>query len=158
MSNTNTTPTTPAVLPPDTPSYSYQVGVSQLLQVLIDWQKDLRYVALEPDQALALAGHLKRVANLAIVQRKKTKQAAALADKLKAQIKQRSESLIVAANVKLPEYANGEPYYCAKCGFGKAEFMACEEESCKLESVEAAIARRDWYVAEKQGGATTDND
>jgi len=138
--NDKTTPTTPAVLPANTPSYSYQVGVSQLLQVLIDWQKDLRYVALEPAQALTLAGHLKRVANLAIVERKKAKQAAALADKLKAQIKKRSESLIVideASDVPKLYGIDNKPGECLTCGRPTSEHVGfkCPE-----------------------GGATTDND
>lgn len=28
---------------------------------------------------------------------------------------------------------DGKPYYCAKCGAGFGEFMACEEPDCELE-------------------------
>jgi hypothetical protein len=105
MSNTEQ-PTTPAVLPANTPSYSYQVGVSQLMQVLIDFQKDLRYVALEPDQALTLAGHLKRVANLAIVARKKAKAAATLGDRLKREIAERAATGSNGSVIVIDEYSS----------------------------------------------------
>lgn len=36
---------------------------------------------------------------------------------------------------------DGEPYYCALCGLGFAEFMACEEPDCKLEDWETARKR-----------------
>lgn len=29
---------------------------------------------------------------------------------------------------------DGRPYYCAMCGLGIGEFMACEEPDCRLES------------------------
>jgi len=56
-----------------TPELKYQVGVSRAMQVLIDWQAPVRHIALDPDQALILSGHLKRVANLAIAARKRVK-------------------------------------------------------------------------------------
>ena len=36
---------------------------------------------------------------------------------------------------------DGQPYYCATCGCGLGEFMACEEVDCLLETKEAAVAR-----------------
>jgi hypothetical protein len=36
---------------------------------------------------------------------------------------------------------DGKPYYCALCGLGFGEFMACEESDCKLE---------DWDTARKR--------
>lgn len=37
---------------------------------------------------------------------------------------------------------DGEPYYCVTCGVGIAEFMACEDGDCELESKEKAMQRR----------------
>jgi hypothetical protein len=37
---------------------------------------------------------------------------------------------------------DGEPYYCALCGLGLGEFMACEEPDCRLESKDDAIKRK----------------
>lgn len=31
-------------------------------------------------------------------------------------------------------WKDGKPYYCATCGCGLGEFMACEETDCELES------------------------
>lgn len=36
---------------------------------------------------------------------------------------------------------DGKPYYCALCGLGIDEFMACEEPDCKLEPEEKAQQR-----------------
>lgn len=36
---------------------------------------------------------------------------------------------------------DGEPYYCANCGLGFGEFMACEEPDCLLEDAEVAQER-----------------
>lgn len=36
---------------------------------------------------------------------------------------------------------DGKPYYCATCGLGWGEYMACEEPGCALESEETAAAR-----------------
>lgn len=38
-------------------------------------------------------------------------------------------------------WLNGEPYYCAKCGAGGGERMACEEPDCELETAETARSR-----------------
>jgi hypothetical protein len=38
-------------------------------------------------------------------------------------------------------WLNGKPYYCALCGAGGGERMACEEPDCTPESVEVALAR-----------------
>lgn len=38
-------------------------------------------------------------------------------------------------------WLSGEPYYCALCGAGGAERMACEMPDCKLESREEAQTR-----------------
>jgi hypothetical protein len=40
---------------------------------------------------------------------------------------------------------DGEPYYCVKCGLGYAEFAACEETICQLETAEAAQNRMKRY-------------
>jgi len=37
---------------------------------------------------------------------------------------------------------DGLPYYCAVCGMGLGEVMACEEPDCEMETTEAAAARR----------------
>ncbi len=37
---------------------------------------------------------------------------------------------------------DGEPYYCAVCGLGFGEFMACEEPDCKLEDSDDALNRK----------------
>lgn len=37
---------------------------------------------------------------------------------------------------------DGKPYYCVTCGLGFGEYIACEEAGCKLESIEAAQARK----------------
>jgi hypothetical protein len=38
---------------------------------------------------------------------------------------------------------NGRPYYCKTCGMGFAEYMACEEPNCELESEAEAITRKE---------------
>lgn len=48
-------------------------------------------------------------------------------------------------------YLDGKPYYCALCGLGFDEFMACEEPDCKLESEEEAQERK------KNSPSTTSN-
>jgi hypothetical protein len=68
---------------------AYQVGVNQLFDVLIDWQHPVRHVALTPAQAVALAGSLKRVANLAITQKKKAQRAELLGGQLRAKLQER---------------------------------------------------------------------
>ena len=37
---------------------------------------------------------------------------------------------------------DGLPYYCAICGMGLAEFMACELSECQLETAGEARARQ----------------
>jgi hypothetical protein len=37
---------------------------------------------------------------------------------------------------------DGRPFYCADCGVGWGEFMACEEPDCRLESEAEAQRRR----------------
>jgi len=36
---------------------------------------------------------------------------------------------------------DGMPYYCDACGAGWAEFIACEQLSCRLETIDTALAR-----------------
>lgn len=36
---------------------------------------------------------------------------------------------------------DGRPFYCVTCGHGFAEFVACEEPDCTLETTAAAEAR-----------------
>lgn len=36
---------------------------------------------------------------------------------------------------------DGRPYYCDTCGLGLAEYNACEDGDCQLESVEEAQRR-----------------
>jgi hypothetical protein len=36
---------------------------------------------------------------------------------------------------------DGEPFYCASCGFGFAEFLACEEPDCEIETKDEALQR-----------------
>ena len=38
---------------------------------------------------------------------------------------------------------DGLPYYCKLCGVGLAEFNACEEGDCELESPDDAAKRRE---------------
>jgi len=37
---------------------------------------------------------------------------------------------------------DGKPFYCAECGLGLGEYLACELPFCKLESDVKANARR----------------
>ena len=37
---------------------------------------------------------------------------------------------------------DGHPYYCKICGVGFAEYMACEENDCELESEATAKSRK----------------
>ena len=37
---------------------------------------------------------------------------------------------------------DGEPFYCVTCGSGFAEYGACEDTECKLETPAAALARQ----------------
>jgi len=36
---------------------------------------------------------------------------------------------------------DGLPYYCAICGLGFGEYLACEEAGCRLESIRDAETR-----------------
>lgn len=36
---------------------------------------------------------------------------------------------------------DGKPYYCADCGLGWSEVMACEDGPCTMETLEEAEAR-----------------
>ena len=36
---------------------------------------------------------------------------------------------------------DGKPFYCAACGMGYAEYLACEEPECQLEPEKAARDR-----------------
>jgi len=38
---------------------------------------------------------------------------------------------------------DGEPYYCTFCGVGFAEYFACEDVRCTLETKSIAVARMD---------------
>jgi hypothetical protein len=38
---------------------------------------------------------------------------------------------------------DGKPFYCALCGLGWGEFMACEEVDCRLESEAEASLRKE---------------
>ena len=38
--------------------------------------------------------------------------------------------------------SDGRPFYCALCGAGWGEFLACEEPDCRLESEYAAKRRQ----------------
>jgi len=40
----------------------------------------------------------------------------------------------------------GEPYYCALCGAGYGEYMACELPDCKLQTKAEAMDRRAEYL------------
>lgn len=46
-------------------------------------------------------------------------------------------------------WLNGEPYYCDTCGLGMAEYLACEDGKCKLESKASAQKRMKKARAEK---------
>lgn len=46
-----------------------------------------------------------------------------------------------------PTPYNGEPYYCAECGLGFAEFVACEHTDCRLETRAEAQERKRAYDA-----------
>lgn len=37
---------------------------------------------------------------------------------------------------------DGQPYYCKTCGVGLAEYRACEDGNCELESQHDAIVRQ----------------
>ncbi len=37
---------------------------------------------------------------------------------------------------------DGQPYYCAKCGAGFGEYIACEQPNCELETQASAELRR----------------
>lgn len=39
-------------------------------------------------------------------------------------------------------WLNGKPYYCALCGLGMAEYLACELPDCLLETEAEAQARK----------------
>ena len=43
---------------------------------------------------------------------------------------------------KAQPWLSGEPYYCKNCGLGFAEYVACEEVNCELESKETAMNRK----------------
>jgi hypothetical protein len=38
-------------------------------------------------------------------------------------------------------WLSGRPYYCAVCGLGGGEYMACEEVDCRLEPIDQAQLR-----------------
>ena len=42
-----------------------------------------------------------------------------------------------------PTPYNGKPYYCVTCGMGFAEYMACSDNDCELESEESAKERQE---------------
>lgn len=42
---------------------------------------------------------------------------------------------------------DGRPFYCAECGLGFGEFLACEEPDCRLETDEEAAKRAPRRVA-----------
>lgn len=49
----------------------------------------------------------------------------------------------MARDTKIDQpWLNGEPYYCALCGAGGPERMACEEGDCRLETKAEAMRRR----------------
>lgn len=48
-------------------------------------------------------------------------------------------------------YLDGKPYYCALCGLGFDEFLACEEPDCRLETVERAQERKEANAADRSG-------
>ena len=43
---------------------------------------------------------------------------------------------------------DGQPFYCEACGMGLAEFYACEEPDCLLETPMSAIARKQRHDAD----------
>jgi hypothetical protein len=54
----------------------------------------------------------------------------------------------VSMTVRTP--SDGRPYYCSRCGWGFAEYLACDEVDCELESNETAEKRR---ISQADGGA-----
>lgn len=58
-----------------TASHAYLIGMNTSHDVLVDWGSAIRYTVLTPAEAIAFAGHLKRTAQLAIVAKKRAKQA-----------------------------------------------------------------------------------
>jgi hypothetical protein len=44
--------------------------------------------------------------------------------------------------VNEPTPNNGRPFYCATCGAGFGEFLACEEPDCQLETARQAKTRQ----------------
>lgn len=54
---------------------TYQIGRNQFNDVLINWQQSLTHLVLTPKEALELAGHLKRVAQIAIAAKNKARSA-----------------------------------------------------------------------------------
>lgn len=53
-------------------------------------------------------------------------------------------------------YLDGKPYYCALCGLGFGEFMACEEPDCKLESEEEARQRAEKHRSARSTSTRTE--
>lgn len=45
---------------------------------------------------------------------------------------------------------DGKPYYCAVCGIGFAEYMACEEADCALEGPDHAERRRELFLGSRR--------
>lgn len=41
---------------------------------------------------------------------------------------------------------DGQPYYCALCGAGYGEYIACEMPDCKLETEKESLRRRKKYI------------
>ena len=61
------------------------------------------------------------------------------------------ESIATEAAIKIltkeRPWLDGEPYYCIRCGVGRAEYYACESVECELESNEKACLRREAALA-----------
>ena len=55
-------------------------------------------------------------------------------------------------NARTPR--DGKPYYCVRCGLGFAEYIACEDADCKLESEASAEARAILVTAAAQEDKT----
>lgn len=53
---------------------------------------------------------------------------------------------------------DGEPYYCADCGLGLSEYLACEDGPCRLESRDIAALRKAAHEAQSDSSATSQPD
>lgn len=49
---------------------------------------------------------------------------------------------------------DGKPYYCAICGMGWGEYIACESVDCELELEAVAVAR--WNDGDEKARASND--